>query len=390
MSLKIAVAGDVSFRHPFATEKDYRVALQQIQPIFARADYRIVNLENPVAAQTDAPIPKNGPAIGCRAEDLIFLELLQCDCAILANNHMKDFGEKAVLRTCQALALRKIAYVGGGKNLAEAYLPVYVRQKDVTVALLAVCENEFSVATEDGAGSAGYDLIRLREAILDAKEQADFVMILFHGGNEYCPFPSPQTIKRYRLLCDLGADAVVAMHTHCPQGWEIYRGKPILYSLGNFYFPLLERMRPFSNWFEGYTAELTFTKGEPVTFIVHPYRFDAACTQITPYTGAEREKIDGYYRRLCAIIAEEKDANALYDAWCVTHAYVATRLAQFDETFWEGAQPQALYAIRNLFCCESHLELVRRSLQLMTAGGLVQAHAGEAEILRLQMMDAGE
>ncbi len=99
MSLKIAVAGDVSFRHPFATEKDYRVALQQIQPIFTRADYRIVNLENPVAAQTDAPIPKNGPAIGCRAEDLIFLELLQCDCAILANNHMKDFGEKAVLRT---------------------------------------------------------------------------------------------------------------------------------------------------------------------------------------------------------------------------------------------------------------------------------------------------
>src|SRR5690606_4046893 len=63
-----------------------------------------------------------------------------------------------------------------------------------------------------------------------------FVVVLAHAGLEESPVPQWQWKSRYRALCDKGADAVIASHPHVPQGYELYNGKLIAYSLGNFYF----------------------------------------------------------------------------------------------------------------------------------------------------------
>ena len=57
------------------------------------------------------------------------------------------------------------------------------------------------------------------------KDVSDYVIVVFHGGNEFNPLPSPDTVDRYRFVCDMGADTVIGGHTHCPQGYEIYEGK---------------------------------------------------------------------------------------------------------------------------------------------------------------------
>lgn len=76
----------------------------------------------------------------------------------------------------------------------------------------------------------------MRKSIEKEAEQTDYTIVIFHGGTEYNPFPSPEQKARYRELIDFGADAVIGMHPHCPQGYERYRNKIIVYSTGNFFF----------------------------------------------------------------------------------------------------------------------------------------------------------
>ena len=69
-----------------------------------------------------------------------------------------------------------------------------------------------------------------------AKEDNDLVIVIVHGGREHYQLPTPKQRERFRFYADAGADFVVGHHTHCYSGYEIYKGKPIFYSLGNFIF----------------------------------------------------------------------------------------------------------------------------------------------------------
>ena len=70
----------------------------------------------------------------------------------------------------------------------------------------------------------------------EAKANADFLILIIHGGHETYELPSPRMKKLYRWFIDLGVDAVIGHHTHCYSGSEVYKNKPIVYSLGNFIF----------------------------------------------------------------------------------------------------------------------------------------------------------
>lgn len=65
-------------------------------------------------------------------------------------------------------------------------------------------------------------------------------------------------MELYRHFIDLGAEAVIAMHTHCPQGYEFYNGKPIVYSMGNFFFP--HKKDKEKSWYHGYMSELDISR----------------------------------------------------------------------------------------------------------------------------------
>ena len=90
-------------------------------------------------------------------------------------------------------------------------------------------------------GASGYDPVNAYyEAIQALRPKVDWLIVLYHGGNEYYSLPRPGLKKDFHYLADLGADLVVGHHTHVISGYEIYNGKPLIYSLGNFFFPYKE------------------------------------------------------------------------------------------------------------------------------------------------------
>ncbi len=188
----------------------------------------------------------------CPESGISFLKAMNTYAVTLANNHIGDYGEGALNNTLKLLTENNIKYAGAGADVSEAYSAVKIFNDGITVSVLSVCENEFGIAEENKAGSAGYNPRLLMNKIKAEKETSDFVIVVFHGGNEFNPLPSPDTKDRYEFICDMGADAVIAGHTHCPQGYETYNGKPIIYSMGNFLFGNSNRTDHRDSWYYGY------------------------------------------------------------------------------------------------------------------------------------------
>jgi len=129
-------------------------------------------------------------------------------------------------------------------------------------------EVEFTCADQNHGGANPLDLIENVRQINKAKEKADKVIVIIHGGHEHHKYPSPETQKRYRFFAENGADIILAHHPHCIGGYEIHEGVPIFYSLGNFLFP--PRNKKTESWFKGYAVMLNIEKNE-LNFEILPY-----------------------------------------------------------------------------------------------------------------------
>ncbi len=162
------------------------------------------------------------------------------DIVSLANNHALDFGPDALLDTFSTLDSAKIAYVGAGENMARAKAPIYFTVGDKTIAFVAASRVVFAMdwyATDTTPGMIGtYDPTLFLESIKEAKENADFVVAYVHWGVERNNYPEKYQKVFAQNYIDAGADAVIGCHPHVMQGLEFYKGKPIAYSLGNFWF----------------------------------------------------------------------------------------------------------------------------------------------------------
>jgi poly-gamma-glutamate synthesis protein (capsule biosynthesis protein) len=155
----------------------------------------------------------------------------------LANNHSYDYGKKAFEETLEILRKNKIQTIGAGRNLTEARKPAIFDLGDLKVAFLGY-------DLSPGAFPAGQDHPGVAKAmhawiIKDLEKinySADFVVVSFHWGIEYRDFPTEYQKSLAHMAVDCGADMVVGHHPHTFQGIEIYQGKLIAYSLGNFVF----------------------------------------------------------------------------------------------------------------------------------------------------------
>ena len=187
--------------------------------------------------------PMEGKMYTFRAnpERVSVLQEMGVDIVKLANNHVFDYGEQALLDTFTTLEEANIEYVGAGRNLEEAMEPVYFELDGKKVAFVAASRAEkykmTPQATEDSAGILRcYDTALFLETIAEAKENADFVIAYVHWGTEYSYDLEEVQLITGKDYLNAGADAVIGAHSHCLQGMEYYEGKPIVYSLGNYWF----------------------------------------------------------------------------------------------------------------------------------------------------------
>ncbi len=163
------------------------------------------------------------------------------DIVTLANNHVYDYGSVAFYDTLETLQSAGIDFVGAGANLEEAMTPVYYEINGVTIAFVNATRAEKYVLTPAATDSSGgvlrcYDTTLFEQVISTAAENADYVVCCVHWGTEYSYDLEDVQIETARLYIDAGADVIIGTHSHCLQGIGYYNGKPIFYSLGNFWF----------------------------------------------------------------------------------------------------------------------------------------------------------
>lgn len=269
--IKLLIGGDVApvinVANSFKNQKFE--FLNELRNIAATSDYFILNLESPIAESEDKTIVKNGPCLKAPKETIDALKYLRTDMVTLANNHILDYGEKALLRTQKLCESSNIASVGVGKNLTEAKIPRIIELKNKKIGIINCCEHEYSIAADKKAGANPLNPIAQWRTIRSIRENVDYIIVIVHGGHERFQLPSPRMCESYRFFIEAGADAVINHHQHCFSGYEFYQDKPIIYGLGNLIFENLWT-KDISSWNYGYLVALNLDD-EKISFDIHPY-----------------------------------------------------------------------------------------------------------------------
>lgn len=249
--MNIALSGDVMLGRLVDDSVIRNTALPpstvwgNVLPLLFRADLRLCNLEC-VISRKGEPWHPESKAFHFRAHPraIDVLTSARIDGVTLANNHSLDYGPDA-LADCLALLDRAgIRHAGAGMNLEAAAKPALLHVASPRVAVIALTDNEPEwEATRSGPGVnyVGYDSrgmiepyrSRMKQTISEGRGRADFVIVSTHvGPNWGAPSPALQALAHD--LLDLGADLYWGHSNHTPQGIEIYHGKVILYSAGDF------------------------------------------------------------------------------------------------------------------------------------------------------------
>jgi len=216
-----------SYRHPYL----------RTAKLLRDADFTIANLELPLSDRIPPPADDHTMTFVAPTAVADGLKWAGIDAVTLANNHTLNFGQAPLVDTLKALDKYGIGHFGGGVNWEQAYSPAIYNIKGVKVAFLGfdgVYWWNWSNKNAPGIATAWEDPVR--EAIARARQQADVVIPYFHWGVEYTSVPNQFQRHMARVAIDAGADLVLGSHPHWVQQVEVYKGKLIVYSMGNFVF----------------------------------------------------------------------------------------------------------------------------------------------------------
>lgn len=192
------------------TKKDFTWSFREITPWLNQNDFNLANLESPIIKE--CPTGVTGTFIFCG--DDRFVPQLKSFIFNLNNNHMLNYGPSGLSQTQNYLS-------------RTFYDNFYI-------------ENINGIRF----GFLGYDFItypnlnqkEILSRIASLDSEVDWLIVSIHWGNEYLPQAEKWRVDLGKAMIDAGADIIHGHHPHVWQSFEIYQGKPIFYSFGNFIF----------------------------------------------------------------------------------------------------------------------------------------------------------
>ena len=279
--------------------KDY--FFQNVKSIFAADDLTIANFEGTLT-DSDAREDKTF-AFKAPAEYAQILTSGSIEAVNTANNHSHDYGDQSYTDTLTALDNEGITHFGYDDT---AVMDI----KGVKVGLVGIYELNDHLGREQ----------QLKDNIAKVKaDGAELVIVIFHWGNETETVPDTNQMTLGRLAIDEGADLVCGHHPHVLQGIETYKGKNIVYSLGNFCFGGNSSPSDMDTMIFQQTFTITSdgVQADNVTNII-PCSISSADGynnyQPTPATGDEAARIKAKIdERSAAIPAADSTANSSGD-----------------------------------------------------------------------------
>lgn len=333
------------------------------------SDVCCCNLEAPITSN-EVSISKSGLGIRQHPKLPEWIKNSGINMLQLSNNHIFDYGLEGFNDTINNL--RGIDNCGAGV-FTNAYAAKEIKVNGIKIGFLSFSHHEFGLLNQhsdlkaEGVAWINHPLVN--RLIIDTKKEADYLVILPHAGIELIDAPLPEWRNRYKEFIDLGADAVVGTHPHIPQGWEIYKEKPIFYSLGNFYFDAVTNPHPY--WQKGIAVELTLN--DKIEFKVHNLKFSEGLIE---YDKDDARNVHNEY--LCNLLTDE-DKYMTYinqkatEHWEQYEAKIKRSLNMITfnknpkvmaRTLMNAYQgKQDLPFLLNIFRCESHRWFIMRALE---------------------------
>lgn len=228
--IKISVVGDITigidedygYRLSLSEEidkhqQDYRYFVEDVAAIFEDDDLTLANLETTLTTASEKANKKF--RFRGKPEYVEILKEGHIEAVNIANNHIYDYFETGFNETLATLEEAKIGYFG------------YDYQYITTIQGIRI-----GVLGYEGWEASEKLKKKIRDDIADLKKQTNILITSFHWGNEREYYPSEDQIELGHYAVEQGADLVFGHHPHVIQGIEEYRGKYIVYSLGNFLF----------------------------------------------------------------------------------------------------------------------------------------------------------
>ncbi len=193
--------------------------LSKVKHIFENDDFTTVNLENVLTDKKLSEIEKDITHSFWFKSKTSNIEILTCSSVegvSLANNHTKDYGEEGYKDTIKTVENANLKYGTTNDKI------LYYEKEGFKIGV--ICTTLWS---ERGT-------VKIIQKIKEAEENSHYQIVFYHGGTENLPSPESWKQNESRKLIDNGADLVIGNHPHVLQPREIYKGKEIIYSLGNF------------------------------------------------------------------------------------------------------------------------------------------------------------
>lgn len=224
--ITVIATGDViparSVNYQTISRNNFKWPFEKTAAFLKDVDITLINLESPLI--NDCPTTNTGMIFCGRKHHVEGLRYAGIDVANFANNHMGNYGEKAIAETEKLLKENGIAVTGISGGLFKEI-------KGVKFAFLGY---------NDIAGgellSRADDPEKIKSEVFSAKKNSDVIVVSFHWGDEYTAKPNIRQKELAHLAIDSGADLIIGNHPHWIQPVEIYKDKLIVYAHGNFIF----------------------------------------------------------------------------------------------------------------------------------------------------------
>ena len=235
-TIKINMVGDIMGARELACSEDqYNSHLDSISDVFIGADINICNLETVVSDNNILPSLKSRSNF---KSSTLFIKSISrlFNVCLLANNHIGDFDSQGVQDTISTLEKNGIAWTGINKRENGEKI---ARHLTMEIKNTKICILNYSLLNVPKIYGYNINVFSRKKFLSDIKDClkiSKIILVSLHGGRENIEFVEPQLRKASKFAIDNGASLVFGHHTHVLSGYEIYKSKPIFYSLGNFIF----------------------------------------------------------------------------------------------------------------------------------------------------------
>jgi poly-gamma-glutamate capsule biosynthesis protein CapA/YwtB (metallophosphatase superfamily) len=314
-TIKLNIAGDLFLgrRLELIAKKNPESLFDtKVLKLFSDSDFNILNLESPLTnAGDEHQILKTGPNLKASPNTIGVLDSLKTNLVTLANNHIYDYGDKGLSDTLGLCKKHNISTVGAELTLNKASKIFLKKINQFTIGVVNIAENEWGNANDNHGGANPMNIIANTISIKEAKNLADIVILIIHGGHEYYHYPSPRMVEQYRFYAEQGASIIIGHHSHFISGYEIFEGIPIFYGLGNFLFDSTTQLK---GWYEGILLNIQINTQKEITWELHPYKQCKGNLKVELLEGKEKLEIENEIRIINSIIANPEKLKEKFNA----------------------------------------------------------------------------